>query len=500
MGYPGKLALLFFALQLTFSYAKAQDNVFPIISKNDMATEMEQHVNWLCSHKLLGRSTVTGHDLLAANYIDSLFTAYSLSYASENITNGYYQDFQIVKNTPIERTITIFNRKYNYNTDFISLGINPIDGKEIEVVFGGLGEYDDIDSLDLDGKALLVITDNLRVAGMKIQEQAASKGCALIICFNPSNTKQFGLISQQLNNHHNRTTFSLAKSDPTSQTRFFSRLANPISQILISDNVAAALLGEKPSSIWQNISKGKGYRQLPNFVKIRFDFNYQTDTITTNNVIGIVPSNKNSQQSVVVGAHIDHLAPMGQFWYPGADDNASGTALLIELSRIFASLAKDGLTPKRNIVFAAFTAEEIGLLGSEHYTQNPVFPIDSISVYLNLDMVGKMDSTSEKGYVLHLSGSNRIGDFEEIIKNLIYPSNIQIDTKSFEEISLFTLSDHYHFMEKGVPAFLITSGMHSDYHKPTDTPEKLLVKGMTEIAWVTFQAIWHFANAENPWE
>ena len=115
-------------------------------------------------------------------------------------------------------------------------------------------------------------------------------------------------------------------------------------------------------------------------------------------------------------------------------------------------------------------------------------------------MVGRMDSTAEKGYVLYISGNNKTEEFKVILNSIIQPSSIEIDSNSLDDISLFTLSDHFHFMEKGVPAFLITSGMHADYHKPTDTPEKLSIKGMTEIAWVVFQSIWQFANADDPWE
>lgn len=483
-------------------------NHFPLYSQNGedyfyssiFIENCQNHVNRLTSHSFLGRSTLTGHDKLASLYIDSLFKSFDLnSYRSIPVRSNF-QEFKIVSRTPVSRIARLNGFSFHYGSDFLNLGINPESGKEFKIVFGGLGDLNEIDTLDLKGKALLVLTNNLRVGGMRISEIASDKGCALLILANPSSPKQFESISQQLKEQHNSTLFKIVDDKELTNTRFFSRLNNPVPQIIISNSFAQTLLGANPTVVYNNLQEGSQLKVIPTELKLKFDFQSSIDTISTHNVIGYIPSARGSQQTVIVSAHYDHLAPQGQNWYPGADDNASGIAVLVELARRFKSLAKEGYLPQRNILFAAFSAEEIGLLGSHYYTHNPLFPLDSTIVVLNMDMLGRMGNQPVKGKHLFVAGDNRLDQFTEILKGLNPKTGFKIDSKSLEEISLFSLSDHFHFMERGIPSFLITTGLHSDYHTTADTPEKLSYENMSKIADAMFKAINHFANKPDPWD
>jgi Zn-dependent M28 family amino/carboxypeptidase len=114
-------------------------------------------------------------------------------------------------------------------------------------------------------------------------------------------------------------------------------------------------------------------------------------------------------------------------------------------------------------------------------------------------MVGRMGKQLKHGNNLFVSGKNRLEDFERIIKEFNRDSTLIVDTKDLEKITLFALSDHYHFMEKGIPSFLLSTGLHDDYHKPTDTAEKLSYDKMVKIIQLAYDAIKHFADEVDPW-
>jgi hypothetical protein len=490
-------SLFFSSLFKVLAQELPKDRVF--LDFNVITSNAKKHIDYLTSYKLLGRSTLTGHDLFASNYIDSIFRSFELKANHSDTPQHHFQDFLVIQTTPLHRTLSIPGAVFDYGIDFINLGSNPKSGIEFEVVFGGSGELEHLDSLDLKGKALLILSTNLRVAGMKVQELANRKGCSLVIITNPINPKQFFTINRQLIDAHSSPRYRISDVKPKPLSRFLSRFDEPIPQILVSDNVATLLLGDKPARVWDRIQKGVCTKRIPKDIKISFNYEFLVDTLPTSNVIGWIPAGGNTQQSVVVCAHFDHLAPQGQIWFPGADDNASGTAVIIELARLLSEDVKNGYKPKRNIVFAGFSAEEIGLLGSEYFSLNPPFQADSTVIMLNLDMAGRMGKQEQGLGSLYIGGSNRLIDISHILQTLKTDTTFVIDPESLASISLFTLSDHYHYDKKGIPAYLVTTGMHSDYHKPTDTTNKVSYESIQRVTSLMYKAIRHFADKKDPW-
>lgn len=490
------MILVFASCLLLFSQRAVCDEV----SKVDTSlNEIKRHIDVLCSPEFYGRSSLTGHDNKAAFYIDSIFTAQKLKPYKTVPTTSYNQPFGIVCTTPKTRTLTFLGKTYGFGTDFITLGSVQDSFFDIEIVFGGTGKPSELDSIELKGKALLILTNNLRVGGLNIQDIAKSKGCALIIVANPIKTQQFSQISRQVNALHSKTTYTIANSKKSVLTRSFSPIADPIPQILISNQVASVILGENPLTVWQKINKSEATKILPPSIKLGLQFERQTDTINTQNVIGWIPSSRNSGKSIVVCAHFDHLAPQGQNWFPGADDNASGTALLIELAKRFAAKAERGVEFKNNIIFAAFTAEEIGLLGSEHYSKKPLFPLDSTIVVLNFDMVGRAGKQNSTKKTLFISGANSIEKFGKTALQINADTSLYIDYKSLAWMSSSLLSDHYHFGVKGIPAYLLTTGLHSEYHTPLDTPDRISYKGIEDIINYAQRLILYLDSSNSQW-
>jgi len=214
------------------------------------------------------------------------------------------------------------------------------------------------------------------------------------------------------------------------------------------------------------------------------------------NVIGVVPGNKSELggTSIVIGAHYDHLGlgmsvgrteDRGKV-HPGADDNASGVAVLVELAKTL----RDTLKPDRSIVFAAFTGEEEGRLGSVHYVQNEKrYPAAKTIAMLNLDTIGRLGKKK-----LLVIGAGSAEEWPHIFRGAGFVTGVEIETVT-EELDA---SDQNSFLEAGVPAVQLFSGPHLDYHRPTDTIEKIDADGLLRVASIAKEVVEYLANREGP--
>jgi hypothetical protein len=216
------------------------------------------------------------------------------------------------------------------------------------------------------------------------------------------------------------------------------------------------------------------------------------------NVVGVIPGENPGYegQCVVVGAHYDHL---GLGWpdvrkeqrgkvHPGADDNASGVAVLLELAEVMGK----SLHPQRSVVFAAFTGEEAGKRGSRHYVASQrTYPVKGCIGMLNLDTVGRLGG----GKLLAL-GAGSAREWVHILRGAGYITGVEVEAVSEELDS----SDQISFHEAGVPAVQLFTGPHLDYHRPTDTSEKIDPEGLLKVASVAKEVIEYLAGREGPLE
>ena len=211
------------------------------------------------------------------------------------------------------------------------------------------------------------------------------------------------------------------------------------------------------------------------------------------NVIGVLEGEGPlADETVIVGAHYDHLgmggsgtfAPWTVAIHNGADDNASGTAALIEVAR---RITSSGVKPKRRIVFMAFTGEERGLLGSAYYVKSPRWPLDKTVAMLNMDMVGRLNENK-----LIVQGVDTAKEFDAIIDGLNKNYNFVITKKP----GGFGPSDHASFYPHQIPVMHMFTGTHSDYHRPSDDWEKVNVEGMRRIADMVADVTLAIADAE----
>ena len=209
--------------------------------------------------------------------------------------------------------------------------------------------------------------------------------------------------------------------------------------------------------------------------------------VKTYNIIATLPGNdkKLKNEYVVIGAHYDSVKNTLGLIHNGADDNGSGTSMILELFEKFASENNH----KRTLVFMAFGGEELGLLGSKHYVNNPTIDLSKVQLMVNLDMVGRMDEENN----VELGGSPSAKNFSSKLHPFFVNSKINIIDLGK---GIFSRSDHYNFYKKDIPVLFFFTGIHPDYHTATDDEDKINYDGMMEISKIVEPIIAEFANVE----
>jgi aminopeptidase YwaD len=442
--------------------------------------EIFQHLSYLASDSLKGRLPGTEEDRLAALYIADEFSKAGLQLMGD----AGIQAFEVI--TDLETGATNYLRigemDAGLSEDFAPFPFTA--NKEISavVVFAGYGfeidkqevQWNDYAGLDVTDKWVMVLRgsaefdstvsvfheyENERDKAML----AGDKGAAGILFVSGPNFDQEDILIDLENRegkvsipaiHLSRKTADLILSAAGTSTKIMENKLN---------------LARKPSSFEID-------------VKVFAGAEVQPTTATTYNVIAYLEgSNADSgDKHIVIGAHYDHLGmggigsnsrkPDTTAAHNGADDNASGVAALIEIAE---ALALGAEPPANSYLFIAFGAEEMGLLGSKHYVDNSVLPLDEIRVMINLDMVGRL-----RNQQLLVGGVGTAMESEEIVTKLIQHDSLTLSTT----MEGFGASDHSSFYGKDIPVLFLTTGAHTDYHTPEDDIEHINLQGMVSIA------------------
>lgn len=226
--------------------------------------------------------------------------------------------------------------------------------------------------------------------------------------------------------------------------------------------------------------------------------------VATENVVAIIEGSEKPDEYIVISSHLDHIGIHDGQINNGADDDGSGTVSMLEIAEAFQKAVEDGKGPKRSIVFLHVTGEEKGLLGSKYYTDNPLYPLANTIANLNIDMVGRTDpkrKSSNPDYI-YLIGSDRLStELHELSERVNKATvNIELDYtfNAHDDPNRFYFrSDHYNFGKNNIPVIFYFNGTHADYHKPTDTVEKIEFDLMKTRAHLIFATAWELANRKN---
>jgi hypothetical protein len=490
---------------------------------SDVEANLRKHVEYLASDKLEGRRTGEQGATYAAEYIANIFAQYKLKggLQSANGKPNYLQPFPYVAGVTLGpgNVLTVNGKALASGTDWMPLGYSPnADIPQTPVVFAGFGvvapeaNYDDYSGLNVRDQ-IVVILDSTPEAG------------------NPhSPFARFNIHTKaNIAKDKGARAIILMAEDPDFKNDRLSRLSydrtlgeTAIPVIGMSRSQATELFGaagEDLAKKW-TAAKTEGPPFAPVKISARLKVDLVKNQVNAYNVIGILegkdPVLKN--EAIIIGAHYDHLGRGGQGSldvnsteiHHGADDNASGTSAVLELARQFADASRNRDSSgagkrwqnKRTIIFMSFSGEEEGLLGSNYYVNNPVWPLDKTVAMINLDMVGRL-----KDQKLSVGGIGTASEWRSLIDKAnptteVVASTVTLGsqptttsatvsgpTKQFN-LQLnedgFGPSDHSSFYSKKVPVLFFFTGTHQDYHKPSDTFEKINYTGLSQIAYMVY--------------
>ena len=218
------------------------------------------------------------------------------------------------------------------------------------------------------------------------------------------------------------------------------------------------------------------------------------------NIIGYIEGADLKNELLVITAHYDHLGiKEDSLIYNGADDNGSGTSSIMEIAQAFMLAKNEGKGPRRSVLIMPVSGEEKGLLGSKYYAENPIYPLENTIANLNVDMIGRIDDYHDNSDYVYLIGSDRLSTelhqiSEDVNKQYI---NLELDYKFNEEEDpnrYYYRSDHYNFAKNNIPVIFYFNGVHADYHKTSDTVDKIHFGKIQKISRYIFLTAWELAN------
>lgn len=478
------------------------------------AADIRKHLELLASDAFEGRETGQPGNDRAANYIANHF---------ENIwmekpagLQGYMQKVGFTFSSWDDTDMYVNGKRFRHLWDYLSFPSKNADMALIEskeVMFLGYGiedsRYTDYKgkAKDFKDKVIIInqgepmkndsvywISGTTKKSDWSLEKKLAKakeKGVKLVLIIDEDIKKSLG---------QNRNLLLGPQVELGDKSK--DVLPNP-NYCFISTTVAKEIIGKEENKIikarGEILKKGK-------FKPIKLKALYQVNQkkkvkiINSQNVLGVVPGSKKPDEYVIVTAHYDHLGKKEDQIFRGADDNGSGTSTLLELAEAMISAKLDNHGPERTVIFMLVTGEEKGLLGSEYYVNNPIYPLDKTVVNVNVDMIGRQDEKyKDNPEYIYVIGSDRLStelhkineDMNQKYTQILldYTYNSESDPNKY-----YYRSDHYNFAEKGIPAIFFFSGVHADYHQPTDTADKINYNKMETIGRLIFHDIWELAN------
>lgn len=435
--------------------------------------DLTEHLTLLASDSLEGRETGKKGQKMAADYIKNQFESLGLA---APVDGSYFQKFNLYQTFRGDAEMLV-NGKTIKNLDQMVYWANvPFAKKEIEIVYVNKAQEEDLKEIEVGGKFLAFQADGQFTPLLEMIEDLGAEGA---IVFAEDSSKMNMVLRY---GKYYATHGSLSRTEPSKEglasVVFYNELAGdifgkPISELKIGDTASAEFFAE-----------------------------INTDIMETENVLGYLEGTEKKEELIVLTAHYDHVGIQDGKVYNGADDDASGTTAVLEIAEAFVKAKKDGHGPKRSLLFMPVTGEEKGLLGSAHYAENPVFPLENTVTNLNIDMIGRVDSVhmDDREFV-YLIGSNRIStELHDISENVNDNyTKLELDyTYNAEDHPdrIYYRSDHWNFAKNGVPIIFYFNGTHPDYHQHTDTVDKIefdLLKKRTDLI---FYTAWEIANRE----
>jgi hypothetical protein len=465
---------MYFIGLMVVTCLSAQDKQAVKYAKTITADDLKTHLSVLASDEYEGRETGTRGQKKAAEYISNHFK--SLGFEGP-VDGSYYQTFYLNESLLAGSYFKKGDEKMVNYEDFVYRSSSETNGEEyIQVMMASSSDFKAIP--DQQGKYLVFLLDDMNDF-QELTEKANEAGAAgyLMVI---TDDQTYSSVLARTSSYMKRPRLRMGERD------------NSSGKMIVSDaSLVEWIFGKE----MDQIAVGES-------VEVIFNADYLDKPIPTENVLGYLKGTEKPDELLIITSHYDHIgiSSDGQI-NNGADDDGSGTVSVLEVAEAFAKAAEKNRGPKRSILFMTVTGEEKGLLGSRHYTDvDPVFPLANTVANLNIDMVGRVDEAhaDDPDYV-YLIGSDKLSqelhELSEMVNetytdiNLDYTYNDENDPNRF-----YYRSDHYNFAKNNIPIIFYFNGTHPDYHRPTDTVDKIRFDVMEKRARLVFHTAWEVAN------
>jgi hypothetical protein len=490
----------FFILSILFSWFTvcAQQDFSTEYAETISISELTEYLNILASDALEGRETGEAGQQMAAAYIQHFFKNNGLEpivYTSDG--PSFYQKFELVSLKPGEAWIKVKDKNYNNFEDIVYTGNTSLKSTiSAKPVFVGSGSEQDYSNINVANKSVLIYCRGDRIDRNKKFEIAIEKGAAYVFIIQDAPEDAFkrtlGMYKRYMS--HGRLTFP--KNDAESDNGYFMLPKSIGLEILnISEKKLEDIIDKSEEGNYKNLLKVETD-------EIEFYIHQDLELVETENVLGFIEGSDLKDEYIIITAHYDHVGKNNGEVYNGADDDGSGTVAVLEIAQAFALAKANGHGPRRSILFMTVTGEEKGLLGSSYYVNNPVLPLEKTITNLNIDMIGRVDEAhKEDSNYVYLIGSDKLSlglhHLSEKVNstytkiNLDYKFNDENDPNRF-----YYRSDHYNFAKNNIPIIFYFNGTHADYHKATDTVDKIEFELLQKRTKLVFHTAWEIANRD----
>ncbi|MDJ0973378.1 MAG: M28 family peptidase [Planctomycetota bacterium] len=494
---------LFLAVTLTLALLSlptfAEESIGGLVT-DVCEADLRAHLETFASDEMKGRESLTPEGVRAAEYVAARFKEAGV--VPHGADGTYFQPYVIQQpvlqeGNELEVARGDDKRAYAVEKDWNPFSVCPATEIKGSVVFAGYGinaprrQWNDYAGVDVKGKIVLIFRKNpgwresqhasfRRKLQVAVQQGAA----AVLLCNNPDTTKAAG--RDQIG--HWSGAIGLPRGSAV------------IPYAFVSQQIAAQILGmqmDQLEDLETTLRKDGPQSRALEGVEVRLRTAVATtSTANTRNVVGLLPGRdpELAEEVIVIGAHYDHLG-LGTYGslggrsaagkiHNGADDNGSGTVTLMELAAWFGAVEN---RPRRSLLFIAFSGEERGLLGSRHYVENPSVPLDDIVAMLNMDMVGR----SRDGR-MQIGGVGTAKGLQQLVakENEPYKLRIQWDPQGTAP------TDSTSFFRKRIPVLFFFTGLHKDYHRPSDDVELINFPDMLKIAHLVRDVATEIGNRE----
>ncbi|MBO75097.1 MAG: hypothetical protein CMD33_07485 [Flavobacteriales bacterium] len=458
-----------------------------------LAEDLENHLTVFASDAFEGRETGERGAEKAAEYIASHFNSIGIAPYDGST---YYQPVGLIRSQVKGGRASVSGDSLVFLDDFLfypGLKVETMESLSMVAVSG----VSAIANANVLGKAVVVSgADELN----DVREAANANGAEAVIVV----SDDISTLRSRMKPWLMRKSLRLDREQPK------EREGTRIPTFMVDAAATDSWWTNSDVKSWKKWSKkiSKG-RALGAVELVSASWNFALDrteeSVIGHNVLGYIPGSDSllREELVIITSHYDHVGIIDGEIHNGADDDGSGTVTVLELAEAFQKAVEAGKGPRRSVLLMTVVGEEKGLLGSEWYADHPIWPLEETVANLNIDMIGRVDEfhPDDDRYV-YLIGSDKLSsELHEISETanekytnlaLDYTFNAPDDPNRF-----YYRSDHYNFAKNNIPVIFYFSGVHEDYHRPGDDPEKIHYSKTAEIGQLVFYTAWQLANQSN---